>query len=262
MDADTRFAQRHAAQDGLTSPALLAKLVRQGGCDPCVRVYPGAHRTTDPCPRCGGTGNRPRHMVEHAAYCGHEGAESVLGWLCAGNTHLSLGLGWRVWSKGKRLVPRGRTNNLGEWLQGLNRWATAPLRAAVAAGWAVAGGYRCDCSDAIEGWGCPTCQNTGWFGEGALEAVAALEAAEAWLECLCDKHERAWRREFLATSMPGWAPFPWWEWATPDGQGLMVITGTAETVPKAAVAEIGEPAVRAAICEALTDWALKEVVSG
>lgn len=127
---------------------------------------------------------------------------------------------------------------LAPWLSGLSRWGPHVLvRAAVAAA-----------RVALPVWAEREC------GEGhnpdlsicqlAQPPLRAIEAAEAWLACPCEEHRWKWADAWAGGT--DWFSAPEWLPGT--------IQGAGESIQDAAHLA-GEPAVRAAICTALIEWA-------
>ena len=99
--------------------------------------------------------------------------------------------------------------------------------------------FNCDCSDAIEGYGCPTCQNIGYVGVGSREIEHALGAVQRWLDEPTQERAGEWGNalgsvgagEFL------WLPRVW--------------TGDHRTQLEAASDMIGSDRVRAVVLAGL-----------
>jgi hypothetical protein len=193
------------------------------------------------CPACAGTGYPLRARVELAAYCGDEAARAVVA-VAECRPPLPSGR-WESWSH------MDEFQALSAWLRGLSRWADvghAPgwvlVRAAVAAATAFAahqgleGWARIECRDPNDAMG-PACR------EEARSELRAIEAAEAWLACPCEEHERAWQAAFAVLPLL-WLPSPPSEQASHEAE----ITQAARLA--------GEAPVREAIQKALVDWAL------
>lgn len=231
---DSRLRELERAQDG--SPEAWARWWRarlrvETGCE-CWEGLVGSEdgRESVPCPDCGGTGNRLRHMTELAAYCGHEGARLVVDpyeWdvLCLRCKYpVSVHPVFPLPEGGKRVCSPAPAFTFTEWLSGLSHWNALP-RAAVAAGWAAHARKNCTCS---------------LFGPCAKKH--ALRAAEAWLADPSEENREAWWDAEFAFDPPDWLPHPSYE----DEAGHI----------QAAARLAGEAPVRSAICAALIEWSL------
>jgi hypothetical protein len=205
MDEDRRTFR--PARPGETPYGVL----REDGS--AVEARPGYYhrgRADTSCPSCVGTGSPFRARVELAAYCGDEAPRAALGggWLARDFKTIDRADA-RVWW-GTSDGDKWRIFDLGGFAQNLSRWAdvgphagwvlvlasVAAARVALApweqskAGSGPNAGHADTHSDAPDEppWpqsilDCPECTNHA--------PRRAIEAAEKWLACPCEEHERA-----------------------------------------------------------------------
>jgi hypothetical protein len=198
-------------------------------------------------------GELGQDLLELAAFCGDEGARLVV------DPGHQVGTYFHLPPTPDR--PHGIHGDgvrFDEFVSDISRWADVPgwvvVRAAVAAA-RVALRAEFDRGVRIEvtgeqlasAWNILTPEARPRYMTADLRrAAAALEAAEAWLACPCEKHEEAW---IVAShhpgtdvpNVPGWLPC-----------GHARKGGTVLVAAQYA----GEAAVRAAICDALVAYAL------
>lgn len=188
-----------------------------------------------PCQDCAGTGLRLRPWAELAAYCGAEWAREALDLFplvpCYG-THLGH----------SNSCPRC---NVQDFCAGLSRWGQqVQVSAAVAA--ARAAWER---NDRLA------------VGPSRLVAVAAplraIEAAEAWLACPCERHNDACYVHAEEIEAPGWSTIP--AYLVYHGSTGEAARSNLANLVAGAATLAGEPATRAAIQSALTAYALERL---
>jgi len=240
-DLRLRELERSARHDPAARVALLTERLRTApACERCGGTGWGGgfpDRSKPPCPSCTGTGSPLRARIELAAWCGDEGARTVLPDL-------------QLPTKRSTFAPHERHEAFTGFVAGLSRWVDvgpAPgwvlVRAAVAAARVVlrtcgrglgVGGQQIEVQRA------------------ALAPRRAIEAAEAWLACPCEEHRRVWSHEWLLTSpaagsrhdpQSDWLPRPLNGWDLRD-------------TPLNCVRLAGEKPVREAIQRALIEWSL------
>jgi hypothetical protein len=225
-DTKLRDAERRALSGSVEDQAraLVARLRAAPGCGRCggqgtdwrdgpwlaVVPPPADYRPPVSCPSCAGTGSPFRARVELAAYCGDEAPRAALGggWLARDFKTIDRADA-RVWW-GTSDGDKWRIFDLGGFAQNLSRWAdvgphagwvlvlasVAAARVALApweqskAGSGPNAGHADTHSDAPDEppWpqsilDCPECTNHA--------PRRAIEAAEKWLACPCEEHERA-----------------------------------------------------------------------
>lgn len=237
MDDALQTLRRRAEQDPTLRPQLLVARVRAG--------------------------ELAQDRLELAAYVGDVDARAALGWEHGEPLTVDAG----------KLVQMP----VGEWVAGLRRWdEDAAVHAALVAARVALpswerGEETCCCGSGYRGhgWGdghsfthvCDYYRNP--LDPAPCECVSpaprrAVEAAEAWLARPSEESMVAWQQARLAAGLDftmAWLPFP------------LVVAGVMPGILPArdrelrnsvteAAALAGEPAVRAAIRDALTAWAL------
>lgn len=243
-DQHLRELERQVAQDPSLKASWLKKRLQSG--EECSNCHPSEWDEDEhdpstcsnyrccrkPCPRCAGLSLRER--VELAAFCGdgsareiEEGSEKW--WELIDNQPLTIFLG------------STHKNQFGKAI-GLERWGQLVMvRAAVAAARRV-----------LRRWmnrhGQYAYEGNRTLYDCERDAICAIEAAEAWCDCPCKKHQEVWRLASIeamrATDTVLWLPR-----ATQRSHDVDAI--------QAAVQLFDEATIRAAICKALIKWALR-----
>ena len=291
-DARLRDAQRLAASGSPADRAalLVARLRVAPGCETCGgRAWQllshgrGGLPAPHSCVACAGTGTPFRARVELAAYCSDESARGALGY---GPMSMRSVVGAvECPTTDTPLVEIAYVYTLPSWLRGLSRWADiGPVP-----GWVLVRAGAAAARVALPVWEA----SLGWTWSGGrllFQGVAgedvdatldrgidvrvgaprrAIDAADAWLACPCEGHRIA-ACVTLLDAMPteggngrAWLPCP--PNRPTGGWGLETVgvwpstADTAEWNTRAVSLSArlaGEPAVRAAIQEALVSWSL------
>lgn len=218
-----------------------------------------------PCPSCAGTGSPLRARLELAAYCGSEAARLALGPraclpLCFGPNAAGESVhaeGCPAWWHDRAAFPL--------WLSGLSRWVNigpvpgwVSVRAAVAAARVALDAHPDAPGKAPRGtW--PRSPLAGLERAEAYNAPRrAIEAAEAWLACPCERHSQACAGVGAAHNLPE-GFYELVEMVTLDythgGSDVVGLGGVAHHAASL-LRDNGETLVRRAISEALVEWAL------
>jgi hypothetical protein len=233
-DALLRDLQREAQRDPSARVAYLrARLRADERCGECSGRgrWLGPERQTVgyvECVACAGTGLLWLPRIELAAYVGDQAARDTIEPMRG------------AWVR----------NKLPEWARGLARWGRMVcVRAAVA-------GARVALPESERGLvhrdGSPICGD-----EYYLRPRRAIEAAEAWTVCPCEKHAReAWAAQFDRTALPPWASTPAYMAASDSGNPDWG-SGAAGALEDAARLA-GEDRVRAAVLSEVAPFALGE----
>lgn len=148
------------------------------------------------------------------------------------------------------------------WLDGIARWGSRVLvRASVAAArtayprWIAHEETQTRMLSIRPGETAPEAAARQWR-EDTIRPLGALDAAEMWLRCPCARHEDEWLAASHAVHLE---TVPWshrFAWVPTGPWAHDPDHGHNREAPQHAARIAGEQAVREAICEALTSWAL------
>ncbi len=125
-----------------------------------------------------------REDVELMAYCGNTVARKVVEWCCY--------KGWNYTDHAYHVQPCADAPSFSAWLSGIEMWGRMSLVRAACAAARVALEKHCQMP----------------YGQCPCRPFKAVRAAESWVRCPCEEHQRAWHQISTGAGAQEWCPSP------------------------------------------------------